>query len=185
MPGAEITIDTTRLADGVHTIAWGVIDDAGVPAGIGSRHFTVSNGAASQVVAAADAPRPARSVGRLPALSTDIWARIGMDETAWAFSATRDAAGARVVRATQGQRLEVFLDPMLQGGCGVGCEGYRLAGEVAGPLPLGASLDREHGIFRWQPTAQFRGAYPFLFVHTSCGGAERAGRVIVVLDQEP
>lgn len=181
-PGAQLTIDTTRLADGVHTIAWGAIDDAGVPAGIGSRYFTVSNGAASQVLAAADASRPARALGRLPALSTDVWARIGMDDTGWAFSAARDATGARVVRARQGQRLELFLDPMLQGGCGAGYEGYSLMGEIAGPLLVGASLDREHGIFRWQPTAQFRGAYPFLFVHRSCGGTERVLRVIVILE---
>jgi hypothetical protein len=40
------TIDTTTLADGLHTIAWIVTDNAGSAEGIGSRYFTVSNGAA-------------------------------------------------------------------------------------------------------------------------------------------
>ncbi|MEO0216899.1 MAG: hypothetical protein ABIL14_07785, partial [candidate division WOR-3 bacterium] len=36
-------IDTTKLVNGVHTIAWSVVDSAGVAAGIGSRYFTVLN----------------------------------------------------------------------------------------------------------------------------------------------
>lgn len=36
-------LDTTTLADGVHTIAWVVRDNAGNASGIGSRYFTVSN----------------------------------------------------------------------------------------------------------------------------------------------
>jgi hypothetical protein len=36
-------LDTTLLTNGVHTIAWGVVDNAGNAQGIGSRYFTVSN----------------------------------------------------------------------------------------------------------------------------------------------
>ena len=36
-------LDTTRLANGVHTIAWGVVDSAGNAQGVGSRFFTVDN----------------------------------------------------------------------------------------------------------------------------------------------
>jgi hypothetical protein len=36
-------LDTTLLANGVHTIEWGVADNAGNAEGIGSRYFTVSN----------------------------------------------------------------------------------------------------------------------------------------------
>ena len=38
------TIDTTALANGLHTIVWTVTDSGGVTAGIGSRYFRVSNG---------------------------------------------------------------------------------------------------------------------------------------------
>src|SRR6185312_6621754 len=48
-PEAQLSIDTTMLADGVHTIAWGVIDDNGDAEGIGSRYFTVQNGSSSLV----------------------------------------------------------------------------------------------------------------------------------------
>jgi hypothetical protein len=37
------TIDTSTLANGVHTLAWGVVDNRGRAQGIGSRFFTVAN----------------------------------------------------------------------------------------------------------------------------------------------
>lgn len=180
-PGAQLSIDTTRLADGVHTIAWGVIDDAGVPAGIGSRFFAVRNGAASQVVAPADASRPRAEVGGLSPLRSEVWARSGMDDAGWAARVQGDGAGNRFVRSPQGQRIELFLDPMLQAGCGSGYEGYLVSGGIAGPLPLGASLDAEHGIFRWQPAPEFLGVYRLVFVRHGCDGTERALSIAVVL----
>jgi hypothetical protein len=39
--------DSTTLANGVHTISWGVTDNAGHTSGIGSRYFTVANGVSS------------------------------------------------------------------------------------------------------------------------------------------
>ena len=41
------TFDSTTLANGVHTIAWGVADNAGHVSGVGSRFLTVANGAGS------------------------------------------------------------------------------------------------------------------------------------------
>ena len=38
-------IDTTTLTNGLHTISWTVVDNQGAIEGIGSRFFTVSNGA--------------------------------------------------------------------------------------------------------------------------------------------
>jgi hypothetical protein len=43
--------NSTQLANGVHTIAWGVVDNAGNAAGIGSRYFSVLNGSSSSVLA--------------------------------------------------------------------------------------------------------------------------------------
>ena len=42
-------LDTTVLADGVHTISWVVYDNAGRGDGIGSRYFTVQNGGTGAV----------------------------------------------------------------------------------------------------------------------------------------
>ena len=53
--------DTTKLANGVHTIAWGVTDAAGNAEGIGSRYFTVLNGV---VVIGDDDARPRAGLER-------------------------------------------------------------------------------------------------------------------------
>ena len=171
-PEARLSIDTTTLADGVHTIAWGVIDDAGVAEGIGSRYFTVQNGAASQTLARSTASRAAVTVDAMPALGTDVWSRAGVNNQGWAMRVETDADGVRTVHAAQGQRIEIFLDPTLQAGCG-SYEGHLLTGDVAGPLPVGASLETQRGIFRWQPGAEFTGNFAFVFVHRGCDGIER------------
>jgi hypothetical protein len=45
-------LDTTTLANGVHTISWNVFDNASRGAGIGSRYFTVANTGGGNVPAA-------------------------------------------------------------------------------------------------------------------------------------
>jgi hypothetical protein len=39
----HFALDTTTLSNGVHTIAWVVVDSGGNASGIGSRYFTVAN----------------------------------------------------------------------------------------------------------------------------------------------
>ena len=181
-PEAILSIDTTLLADGVHTIAWAVTDDAGVAEGLGSRYITVQNGAASLVDAPADSARSAGAVARLPVLKTEVWSREGVDDTGWATRVETDAQGHRTLHVARGQRVELFLDPTLAAACGT-YTGHMLDGDVAGPLPLGTSLDTQHGIFRWQPTAPFRGTFEFTFVQRGCDGVERRVPVRVVIDQ--
>ena len=134
-PEAQLSIDTTTLADGVHTIAWGVIDDAGSAEGIGSRYFTVQNGSSS-LIQAPDISRAAATVTRMPVLKTDSWSRAGLDEGGWASRVVTDAQGNRTVSAVASERLELFLDPTLAAPCGT-YEGHLISGEVAAPLPRG------------------------------------------------
>jgi len=179
-PEARLSIDTTLLADGVHTIAWGVIDDAGAPVGIGSRYFTVENGAGS-LVQPRDTSRATAPIARMPMLKTDVWSREGIDDTAWATRVETDAASKRTLRLPRGQRVELFLDPTLRAACGT-YEGHLLSGEVAGPLPAGASLDPQRGIFRWQPTAEFSGVFDFAFVQRGCDTIERRILLTVTIE---
>ena len=180
-PGARLAIDTTKLTNGVHTIAWGVTDDAGAAEGIGSRYFTVQNGSSSLVWTPADTSRSAATVAQLPALRTDVWSRTGFDEAGWAARVETDAQGNRTLRASRGQRIELFLDPTLASAC-TAYEGHLLTGDVAGPLPMGASLDARHGIFRWQPGAEVSGRFNFAFVQRGCDGVERRISLTVAFD---
>jgi hypothetical protein len=64
-------LDTTTLTNGVHTIAWGVVDSAGHASGIGSRYFTVANasgftsGTSQRVVSATLVGQASRSPAAL------------------------------------------------------------------------------------------------------------------------
>jgi len=116
--------------------------------------------------------RSAAPVTRLPVLDTDAWSREGVDETGWAMRVASDADGTRTLYVSRGQRVELFLDPTLQAACGT-YTGHLLAGKVAVPLPAGASLDAQRGIFRWQPTAAFSGVFEFVFVQRGCDSNER------------
>jgi hypothetical protein len=57
-----LSVNTAGLADGLHTIVWGVTDNLGRAAGLGSRYFTVQHSASSGAAAAAIGPE--RKVGR-------------------------------------------------------------------------------------------------------------------------
>ena len=48
--GSDV-IDTTTMTNGLHTISWTVVDNQGAIEGIGSRFFTVANGAGSLTAA--------------------------------------------------------------------------------------------------------------------------------------
>lgn len=44
-----------------------------------------------------------------------------------------------------------------------------------------ASLDRDRGVFRWQPTVEFSGSCAFVFVRRGCDKVERRIRMVVTL----
>ena len=133
----------------------------GVAQGIGSRFFTIDNGAASQVTAPVRAEaRSAAAVRALPQATALVWNRQGFDERTWSLQ----LAGGRTneIRQTPGERLEVALDSWWwPAGCGA-YAGYLMTGDVAGPLPPGASIDGEKGVFSWLPPAEFGGTFEFV-----------------------
>lgn len=64
---ASFALDTTRLSNGPHTIAWSVMDVAGRTEGIGSRVFIVLNNSDSPVESAASRAGPATPAYRIVA----------------------------------------------------------------------------------------------------------------------
>ena len=180
-PEARLSIDTTQFADGVHTIAWGVVDSNGDAAGIGSRFFTIQNNGSSQTTAGSSTQtRAASTVRTLAPLGTEVWAQVGVDDARPSFRLDPDAQGRRRIDLLPGERLELTLDRWIQAWCGT-YEGHQMTGAVANLLPLGASLDRDRGVFRWQPTAEFSGRFDFVFVQRGCDGIERRIPITVVL----
>jgi hypothetical protein len=116
------------------------------------------------------AARSEASLASVPLATAFVWDRKGFDDRDWSlqFAGTR----TRAIKAQHGERIEIAIDTWLWStGCGP-FAGYLTNGDVAGPLPPGASLDGEQGMFRWMPPAEFAGTFDFTFVRRTCGGGE-------------
>ncbi len=146
------SFSSTGLANGVHTIAWGVTDSQGGAAGIGSRYFTVSNGAAVTGPAATGVAQMA-----LPALFQAVGpleGRRGYHLDAPFRQYRPDATGVVTVQSEELDRVELRLDAIA---------GALKQGGTYVSLPAGTRIDPETGVFTWQLGVGFVGAYEFLF----------------------
>lgn len=138
------TLDTTTLADGLHSIAWSVSDNAGRNEGIGSRVFYVQNGAPLT-----SAPPVVLETGRASKQHGGVRARLGFRPDAALFPVPLGPDGY-VLNAPPGGRIELHLDtPVLS--------------ELDFGLPGGARLERESGVLYWQPAIGTKGEFPMTF----------------------
>ena len=169
-------LDTTTLADGVHTIAWVVTDNLGVSSGVGSRFFSVWNAgsaaltAASQAAAIAGAPE----VDALAIDRTTIYARRGFDLNAGFTEMRADDEGRFGITGEELDRFEVQLDP------GGGYDGYLRTPNGLWPLPIGSHFEPSTNVFTWQPSAGFVGRYQFVFVRGSAPSARREIDIVLL-----
>lgn len=137
-------INTTALADGLHTISWVALDDAAASTGIGSRYFTVANGSA-QFVSGVLTP-PALQLAPAGALT-------------------------RRVDVRELEPIEVALGDAAFASCRVEIRGVERVGAAQRPLPVGSTLDRDAGVFRWLPGPGFVGTYQLSFDVGQCDGS--------------
>jgi Tol biopolymer transport system component len=168
-------LDTTLLENGLHTISWAVTDDQGAIDGIGSRFFTVSNGASAVTAASAySSARAPIDVEALPLDTSAIAGRRGWDLEApygW-FGA--GATGVTVIRSEEVSRVELQL--------GEGdYRGYLRTPAGLAPLPIGSRLDPVTNTFTWAPSVGFVGRYDFVFVRSADGRAVSRRAIRIVL----
>jgi hypothetical protein len=167
------TFDSRTLANGVHTIAWSVTDNGGGTSGVGSRYFTVANGAAYTAAASALVAEPAaepvvETVAESSAQPQVVLSgRRGFDLAAPMRAYRANLSGLVVIEAEELDRIE------LQTGATTGA--VRSATGRA-PLPIGAGL-APNGLFTWQPGAGFVGVYDFVFA-----GADGERHVRIILN---
>jgi hypothetical protein len=186
-------IDTTRLANGVHTIAWSVVDNQPSPnaAGIGSRYFNVANGAMTEAVASAttspmmmassandasdraDVREDVKAVAVAPAT---VLARRGFSMKAPFRRIAPDREGRVTLEGEELDRFEMKLQ------AGERVTGHLRSGEDVLPLPIGSRLDPATGTFTWQPGVGFVGTYDFSFVRWIAGTAVSSQDVRIVLN---
>jgi hypothetical protein len=172
-------IDTTALADGLHTISWVVTDNQGSSEGIGSRYFTVANSSgaltAAEGATIADDASAVASIANVPLDLSPVIARRGWDPDApWrAYQAGR--SGRALVRAEEIGRVELRL------GFEGDVVGYLSTGDTFAPLPVGSRLDPRAGVFTWAPGVGFVGAYDLSFVQRAGGRPVARKDVRIVL----
>jgi len=188
-----LQFDTTRLANGVHTIAWGVADNAGNAEGIGSRYFTVLNGASSSTLSPEtvinapvafkmatreSAPAAGESAGQsvttllaVPEINQPTFAQKGFSPNAPMDYVDVEVQGAAArVKTEELGLVRITVGPAVEDG---GFEGYMIQGGKLGALPAGSFLDRHSGEFFWQPGPGFIGAYDFVFIRKGNGAKTR------------
>jgi hypothetical protein len=196
-PVGFYVFNTRALANGVHTIAWGVVDGAGHAEGIGSRYFTVLNSLAastlspSALTSSAAAPvtddAPARqsaaavgeSVGQpVSSLETALiaeqpaYVQSGFTVNAPMEMVESESSAPARVKTEELGLVRVALGSPVSADTD-GYEGYMVKGSELAALPAGSFLDKRTGEFFWQPGPGFVGSYDFVFVRSGNGARTR------------
>jgi hypothetical protein len=152
-------INTTTLANGVHTISWNAFDNLGRGEGLGSRYFSFQNtsGAIAAPEDMIDESAAAQGVQVRHASRVDLEPDPIATDDDGAYSVTMEEVG----------RIELHLGAV---------RGNMLVQGEARALPIGSTL--RDGIFYWQPGPGFLGDYTMQFERPD--GSVIAVRVSVV-----
>ncbi len=174
-------LNTQAYPNGVHTIQWTVTDNLGVTEGIGSRFFTVSNGAAAITTAVEGASRArtarAEDLAATPHDDAPVLGRRGWDLAGpWRWYGV-GRAGRVVIRGEEIDRFELRLGEHT----GAHYTGHLRVGEELAPLPAGSQLDGATGWFTWAPGVGFVGTYDLVFVRWAGDRAVARHEVRVIL----
>jgi len=164
---AYYDLDTTVYANGVHTIAWIAVDNAGNADGIGSRFFNVVNTSAPDAVSATSNQTVAPlTLEKVKAMLSDpspvrVKRHLSPDGPgALAYPAGEQKEISITTNIAQGITLDLNPDQRP----GAHYTGYLKVGDELRPLPVGSTLDAEYSIFYWQPGPGFIGQYNLVFV---------------------
>jgi hypothetical protein len=161
-------LDTTQYANGVHTIQWTAADDAGNTDGIGSRYFTIqSSGFRQQAQRSPDLSNSRNDFAPVTVLK-------GFDKNTppkFIYPGDNDVI---TVEIKELERIELGLAMNVTAA-------YQVVGQRYRALPWGSFLDRETGVFYWQPGHGFVGRYRLVFVKIDDSGNQTRKDVEVII----
>jgi hypothetical protein len=178
-PGGTLTIDTTRYANGLHTIKWVALDSGGASGNTGTSYFTVLNVPGAGGLAASSPVSVLGQTGEgtaslsglawLPAdLKSPILARTGFAAETEYETVFPDASGA-ILAVPADDRIELQLNDSASSPENVSFAGYLAAGDELRSLPAGSTLDAARGAFTWQPGPGYYGTYNLVFIRLESG----------------
>jgi PcRGLX-like protein central beta sandwich domain/PcRGLX-like N-terminal RIFT barrel domain len=154
-------IDTTQLANGIHTIAWSVTDSNNITEGVGSRYFRIQNTGSSRHKGMGKIRNvlPVRGVVNERTRSTArIRLKQGFSNRSASQELEADQKGIFHVTLNELDRMELKL-----GAASNIKAGYLLLHDGLHGLPVGSTLDKDNSIFYWLPGPAFKGCYNFVF----------------------
>jgi len=154
-------LDTTLYANGVHTIAWSVKDDAGDSDGIGSRYFRILNVANKTNVQTSYRFNSVDVFNMAPSFAP-VYLKRGYSHDSAHKILYPDKEGMIDIVIKEDERIEIGLREEGSGACRY--FGYLDIGQEQRTLPIGSFLDSSSGIFYWQPGPGYIGMYKLVFV---------------------
>lgn len=174
--GGYIDIDTTIYEDGIHTMHWTAADNAGNIDGIGSRFFIIQNtsGCMTQISRSSAAPDNI-DISRIPMeFSEPVTIIKSYAENQDIQETYPDDQGNIDIEILELERVEIHwqenqespeskLNEPVRGNSN--WMGFHVIGDQLRPLPVGSFMDRERGIFYWQPGVGFYGDYELAFIN--------------------
>jgi hypothetical protein len=164
-----LDFDTTAYANGVHTIAWAVTDNAGNTDGVGSRYFSIQNiegvsrSSAQGTAGIATTPGYQGQPGFTPTKGIPghdfgfIEVKRGYNQERKPQKILPNKTGTAVLEVNELERIEIQLNKNIS-------HGYLVVGNEFRSLPIGSTLVPGKGIFYWQPGAGFLGNYELVFI---------------------
>jgi len=191
-----IPIDTTKYANGVHTIVWSATDSAGVNNGFGSRYFTIQNGGGGASLGAQNlsagrpvSMEPGKDTGTIRQLEdiprdalSPLRVRRGFDLNQPVETVFPGKDGTVEVEIRELERVVIYLDVE---GVSISAEkelplssrfdkwerylAYLVVGDELRPLPVGSTFDAERGTLVWQTGPGFLGDYQFILKDLTAG----------------
>jgi len=159
-------LDTTKCADGVHTIQWTAADNAGNIDGIGSRYFTTLNYEPGSITATASSlPGLVRHNDQKP------------DRTRHTIQELALMPGEKGMNELIIKELD-HVEIKLGENHGE-IMGYLLSSDELKKLPIGSTLDAKTGTFYWSPGPGFLGRYSLVFVLTDPDGRSYKKSIVI------
>ncbi len=185
-PGGTYAFDTTKYADGLHTIKWVASDSAGASGNTGTSYFTALNavpGAGLASMAAVTMKTAASETAASGSLSdldgipqdykTPVFRRTGFGAEGSFEPAFPDDRGVVEAVMEEDGLIEIRL------GTSGTLKGYLVVGDELRPLPAGSTLNPVNSTFSWMPGPGFLGRYDLVFVGQSAEGFPVKRRVAV------
>jgi hypothetical protein len=167
-------LDTAAYEDGLHTIQWTARDGAGNSDGIGSRYFIINNAcAAAGNTATATTRRTSFNTEDISQIPLNVYDPVRVskayhrDLLAFPETIYPNHQGMIVIETRELEPLEIrFYEQEDPNAINPGQSTLTM---VSPPL-AGSVLDRDKGIFYWQPGPGFIGNYRLVFLEECRGG---------------